>query len=176
MPEIQQFKDKHRGQTAAILCGGPSLPLDLHRIPDVDIFIGVNQHANILPLDYLVFGDRHMWDLVKDVPGCMFITHLKKFPTKRTIVADIWPSMGYSGMRAIYAADWMGFDTIHVCGMNQYDHNEKREYWWEGPQCLQMQTHQPRSSDLERLKSFIDSLTHPERIYFASGQLKEMHQ
>lgn len=176
MERIELYKNKHRGQTAAVLCGGPSLPLDLHTMPPVDIFIGVNQHANILPLDYLVFGDRPMWELVKDIPNCMFITHLKKFPTSRTIVADIWPPMGYSGMRAIYAADWMGFDQIYVCGMNQYDQNEKREYWWEGPQCLEMQHHRHCTSDLSRIKEFIDSLNHPERIFFVSGQLKEIHQ
>jgi hypothetical protein len=176
MERIEQYKNAHLGQTCAILCGGPSLPTDLHAIPDVDVLIGVNQHANILPLDYLVFSDRHMWPLIENVPGCKFITHLNKFPTDRVIHAGIWPSMGYSGQRAIYAADYMGFDTIYICGMNQYDRKEQREYWWEGPQCKEMQVHTHCNADLGRLKEFIDSLNHPERIYFVSGQLKEIHQ
>lgn len=176
METIEHYKDKHQGQTCAILCGGTSLPYDLRAIPDVDVLIGVNQHSLILPCDYIVFSDRHMWPLIEPIKDCKYITHLNKYDTGRTIHAGIWPSMGYSGQRAIYAADFMGFETTYVCGMNQYDKNDPREYWWEGPQCKEMQRHNHCNADLGRLKDFIDSLNHPERIFFVSGQLKEIHQ
>jgi len=177
MQRIETYKDTHKGQTCAVLCGGPSLPLDLRNLPEeMDVLIGVNQHSLILPCDYIVFSDRHMWPLIESIKDCKYITHLNKFDTNRTIHAGIWPPMGYSGQRAIYAADYMGFEKVYICGMNQYDQNEKREYWWEGPQCKEMQKHTHCKADLGRVKEFIDSLNHPERIYFVSGQLKEIHQ
>ena len=175
MQRIENYKDYHAGEICAVLCGGPSLPYDLRRIPDVDVLIGVNQHSLILDCNYIVFSDRHMWDLIEPIKDCKYITHINKFTDPRVIHAGIWPSMGYSGQRAIYAADYMGFEEVYICGMNQYDRREKREYWWEGPQCKEMQRHTHCRADLSRLKEFIDSLNHPERIFFASGQLKEIH-
>ncbi len=64
MKFLSQFKDFHKGQTCAILGGGVSLPKDLRSIPQVDVLIGVNQHAVILPLDYIVFSDREMWKYI----------------------------------------------------------------------------------------------------------------
>ena len=176
MDQIHNYKDIHRGKTAAVLCGGTSLPHDLDSIPDVDYLIGVNQHAMILPLDYLVFSDRDVWDIVSQKKHCKFITHLNKYNLPNVIHAGIWPPMGYSGQRAIYAADYLGFESIHICGMDQYDQAGNREYWWEGPQCKEMQRHSHCKSDLRRVKEFIDTLQHPERIFFASGRLKEIHQ
>lgn len=176
MDQIHNYKDIHRGKTAAVLCGGTSLPHDLDSIPDVDYLIGVNQHAMILPLDYLVFSDRDVWDIVSQKKHCKFITHLNKYNLPNVIHAGIWPPMGYSGQRAIYAADYLGFESIHICGMDQYDQKGNREYWWEGPQCKEMQRHSHCKSDLRRVKEFIDTLQHPERIFFASGRLKEIHQ
>jgi len=176
MDQIHNYKDIHRGKTAAVLCGGTSLPHDLDSIPDVDYLIGVNQHAMILPLDYLVFSDRDVWDIVSQKKHCKFITHLNKYNLPNVIHAGIWPPMGYSGQRAIYAADYLGFKSIHICGMDQYDQAGNREYWWEGPQCKEMQRHSHCKSDLRRVKEFIDTLQHPERIFFASGRLKEIHQ
>jgi len=176
MDQIHNYKDIHRGKTAAVLCGGTSLPHDLDSIPEVDHLIGVNQHAMILPLDYLVFSDRDVWDIVSQKKHCKFITHLNKYNLPNVIHAGIWPPMGYSGQRAIYAADYLGFEEIYICGMDQYDQKGNREYWWEGPQCKEMQRHSHCKSDLRRVKEFIDTLQHPERIFFASGRLKEIHQ
>lgn len=176
MDRIENYRNKHAGQTCAILCGGTNLPGDLDSIPDVDVFIGVNQHAMILPLDYLVFSDRNMWDIVQTKKNCKFITHLNKFSDGRIIHAGIWPSMGYSGQRAIYAADYMGFDEIYICGMDQYDQKNVREYWWQGDQVKEIQHHRHCKADLSRLKEFIDTMQHPERIFFVSGRFKEIHQ
>lgn len=176
MQPIENYKDAHKGETCAVLGGGTSLPLDLRQIDPVDVFIGVNQHSMILPVDYVVFSDRHMWDIIKQIPDCLFFTHSTRFNYPNVIHGGAAPSMGYSGQRAIWLADYLGFDRIDVCGMDQYDPEDHREYWWEGPQIEKMQKHTHCQSDLSRLKNFIDTLQHPERIHFVSGRLKETHQ
>ena len=161
-----------------VLGGGVSLPWDLRQVGEADVLIGVNQHAMILPLDYIIFSDREMWPIVQDLPDCLFVTHSNKFNFSNVIHAGASPSMGYSGQRALWFADYCGFDRIDVCGMDQYDpkaHNG-REYWWQGAQVQKLQGHGHRKSDLSRLKNFIDTLQNPDRIHFVSGRLKEIHQ
>jgi len=179
MPRIDQFEDHHKGEIAAICGGGVNLPKDLREIDAVDRIIGVNQHSLILPLDYLVFLDRHMWPLVKDYRDIKLVTHLTKFANggKHVIHANIAPPVGFSGLLAIWVADYFGFDRIHVCGMDQYDsRKDAREYWWQGPQTGTVSKHEQGKSDLDSVKRFIDELQHPERVFFTSGRLKELHQ
>lgn len=175
---LEQFKNKHVGESCAILGGGVSLPNDLRSMGEVDRLIGVNQHAAILDLDYLVFLDTHVFPLVKDIKNVLLITKKKKHQAPNLIHAGIAPPIGYSGLMAIWIADYMGFDKIAVCGMDQYDtRKEPREYWWEGPQCQQMQRHKLCNADLYFLKKYIDeNLQHPQRVHFVSGRLKEIHK
>jgi len=178
MPKIDQFKDFHKGETAVICGGGVSLPSDLRRIEAVDRIIGVNQHSLILPLDYLCFLDRHMWPLVKDFRDIKLVTKLNKFFAEHHVIhANVAPPIGYSGAFAIWVADYLGFDRIDVCGMDQYeDRKDNREYWWQGPQTGPGNKHKLCKADLGLLKKFIDELQHPERVFFTSGRLKEIHQ
>ncbi|MDR9412421.1 MAG: hypothetical protein RI531_07365, partial [Haloferacaceae archaeon] len=179
MPKIQNFKDHHQGETAAICGGGVSLPQDLRSIEPVDRLIGVNQHALILPLDYLAFLDRHMWPLVKKYQDIMLVTKLSKFAYagSHVIHADKAPPVRYSGMLAIWLADYLGFDKVCVCGVDNYeDRKDDREYWWQGPQTNKVEKHKQTDQDLNLMKRFIDELRNPCRIFFASGRLKRMHQ
>ena len=58
MISVLNLKDSHTGQPAAILGGGPSLPLDLKRIPAGALLFSVNNHAlQLTRADYLVFRD-----------------------------------------------------------------------------------------------------------------------
>jgi len=179
MPKAQEFKDHHQGETVAICGGGVSLPQDLRRIEPVDRLIGVNQHALILPLDYLVFLDRHMWPLVQDFRDMMLVTKLSKFAYagEHVIHADLAPAVRYSGMLAIWLADFLGFGQVHVCGMDQYEERKDgREYWWQGPQTSRLEKHKQTDHDLNLMTRFIEQLRNPDRISFASGKFKRMHQ
>lgn len=178
MPTIDKYKNYHQGETAVICGGGVNLPVDLRKIEAVDRIIGVNQHSMILPLDYLCFLDRHMFPIVKDVPGMMLVTKLNKFYSESNVIhANVAPPIGYSGAFSIWVADYFGFDRIEVCGMDQYqERKDGREYWWQGPQVQGCQKHKLCNADLGLLKKFIDELQHPERVFFTSGRLKELHQ
>lgn len=176
--DLEHYRNLHIAETCAILGGGVSLPADLRMIEPVDRLIGVNQHAMIMDLDYLVYLDSHLHEIVSTLPGVTLITKKRKHAGTNVVHAGIAPPVGYSGLLALWVADYMGFSRIDVCGMDQYQRRYgDREYWWEGPQALQMQRHHLSRDDLSLLKRFIDhSLQHPERVFFASGRLKELHQ
>jgi len=175
---LEQFKDKHEGETVAILGGGVSLPHDLRLLDPVDRLIGVNQHAAILDLDYLVFLDEHVYPLVYELRDVYLITKKRKHRAPNLIHAGIAPPIGYSGLFAIWVADYLGFERVDVCGMDQYqDRKDGREYWWQGPQAKEIQKHKLCNSDIMLLKKYLDEqLRHPQRVFFASGRLKELHQ
>ena len=132
----------------------------------------------ILDLDYLVFLDQHIFPIVSHLRDCWLITKKKKSLASNLIHAGIAPPIGYSGLFAIWVADYLGFDRVDVCGMDQYqDRNDGREYWWEGPQSKEMQRHKLCNSDIMLLKKYLDEqLQLPERVFFVSGRLKEVHQ
>lgn len=178
MESIRQYKDFHKGQTCAVLGGGVSLPSDLRTIPQVDVLIGVNQHSLILPLDYVAFLDRHMFNYVEGYGDIKKLTTLNHWKSRSDFIhAGECPPIGFSGAMAVWCADQMGFDTIYVCGMDQYQDFGGREYWWQGPQSEPFEAkHRSARDDLNRWKEFINGLQNPERIYFVCGRLKEVHQ
>jgi hypothetical protein len=178
MESIRQYRDFHKGQTCAVLGGGVSLPSDLRAIPQVDVLIGVNQHSLILPLDYVAFLDRHMFDFVEGYGDIKKLTTLNHWKSRSDFIhAGECPPIGFSGAMAVWCADQMGFDTIYVCGMDQYQDYGGREYWWQGPQSWPFESkHRSARDDLNRWKEFLNGLQNPERIYFVSGRLKEVHQ
>lgn len=178
MPRISEFKDFHIGQTCAVLGGGVTLPEDLRVIPQVDVLMGVNQHSLILPLDYVVFVDRHMANYVEQYRDIFKISTLNKWSNRSDFIhCGECPPIGFSGAVAIWCADQMGFEKILICGMDQYQNRDGREYWWQGPQSEPFEAkHKSARDDLSRWKEFLLGLQHPERIFFVSGRLKEVHQ
>lgn len=175
MQDLGQFRDFHKGQTCAVLGGGVTLPADLREIPQVDVLIGVNQHSLILPLDYVCFLDRHMWDYVEGFRDILKVTTSNKFAHRNDVIhAGTAPTIGFSGGLAVWVASVMGFDKIFVCGMDQYeDRGDGREYWWEGPQTKRSVSHQSARDSFTRWQEFINSLECKERVEFVSGRLKE---
>jgi hypothetical protein len=178
MQNLNSYKNKHKGQTCAVLGGGVMLPSDLRAIPQVDVLIGVNQHTLILPLDYVAFLDRHMWDFVEGYRDILKLTTLNKWAGRNDVIhCGECPPIGFSGGLAVWVADQMGFETIYVCGMDQYTDMGGREYWWQGPQSWPFEAkHRTARNDLDRWKQFVSSMQNPSRIYFVSGRLKEIHQ
>ena len=178
MKYLSQFKNFHKGQTCAILGGGVSLPKDLRSIPQVDILMGVNQHAIILPLDYIVFSDREMWKYIEDVDGCYKVSNLNKWRDRKDFIhCGEAPAIGFSGAKAVWVADQMGFEKIYICGIDQYQNRDGREYWWQGCQSEPfVSKHISARDDLARWKQFLLTLQNPDRVFFVSGRLKELHQ
>lgn len=180
MNYIEELKDKYKGSTCAIYGGGTNLPQDIRALPEVDVQIGVNHHALILPLDYIVFIDTAIWPLLKD--------HCDKFITRSPKINpddELGKTMfryrqtlphNYSGALAIIAADIMGFDKIYVCGIDQYDGGEaSRIYWHEG---INPQRPKPRKmhDTPKEMHNVVRRCKRPENIYFMSGRLKQLHQ
>jgi hypothetical protein len=177
MRQLNSYIGIHKGETCAVLGGGVSLPADLRAIPQVDVLIGVNQHSLILPLDYVVFSDRHMWEFVQEYRDIVKITNLNKYSGRDDVIhAGECPPIGFSGAKAIWCAEKMGFSKIYVCGMDQYQDRSGREYWWEGPQSELKAKHAHCRDSLERWKEFLHSLEFKENVFFVSGRLKEAHQ
>jgi hypothetical protein len=175
MRSLNSYKGIHKGETCAVLGGAVTLPADLREIPKVDILIGVNQHALILPLDYVCFLDRDMWNYVEGFRDILKVTPLNKFSGRDDVIhAGEAPVIGFSGALAVWVASIMGFEKIYVCGMDQYeDRGDGREYWWEGPQTKRAITHGNGRDSFTRWQEFINSLEYKERVEFVSGRLKE---
>jgi len=175
---IEGLKDKHKHSTCAILGGGPSLPTDMQELPDVDIVFGVNQHSLIAPLDYLVYIDGKLWPYIKH-KQTTFITRILPEDTedKQFIQVRQMQTHNYSGALAIWVADKMGFDKVYCCGMDQYDESD-RLWWWQGPQLENEEIRRQRARivDAEPMVKFLKSLRNPQKVFFMSGRLKELHQ
>jgi hypothetical protein len=100
---------------------------DLKQVPFDAILIGVNQHAMLMNLDYLVFQDEEIYPVVRetDAPLCTHHTHLAHIHT------GIVPDFGLSGATAVWMADYLGADQIIVAGMDSY--TGERTYWHSKP-------------------------------------------
>lgn len=171
---LNSYKGIHKGETCAVLGGAVTLPADLRAIPQVDVLIGVNQHSLILPLDYVCFLDRHMWDYVEGFRDIMKVTPLNKFASRDDVIhAGEAPAIGFSGALAVWVAHFMSFEKIYVCGMDQYENRDGREYWWEGPQTKRSITHNNGRDSFSRWQEFLNSLEFRDRVEFVSGRLKE---
>jgi len=181
MRYIEGLKDHHKGQTCAVLGGGPSLVKDIQSLPDVDVLIGVNQHSMIMPLDYLAFIDSKVWPLVKDCDTTFITRSATVCDDKNNEAYDIIRyrqeiKPNYSGVLAIKAADQMGFSKIYVCGMSQYDPDDDRLYWWQGPQVAKTEKERKNRNVLSEILNSVRFLRHPHNVHFMSGRLKEKHQ
>jgi hypothetical protein len=171
MRYLSEFRGSGIGKTCAILGGGPSLAHDLRAIPAVDTLIGVNQHSLILPLDFVFFSDERVWNAVKDYKDILKITVLGKYDREDVICFVPSVSIGFSGARAVLAADFMSFDKIYVCGMDNYDPSSGRDYWWqlEG----EPRTHE-HCQNLHQWVQIKHGMSRPEAVEFVSGRLNEV--
>ena len=124
-----ELRDSHRGRPCAVLGGGPSLPAQVRRLAGDELLIGVNQHALLLALDYIMFQDAAVFDLVKDHPAQRITQHRD--------LADIWsgiaPDFQFSGGTAVWVADFFGCAPIILCGIDEY--SADRRYWHSIERC-----------------------------------------
>ena len=165
--ELTQFKNVKSDKICAILGGGPSLLGDLYRLPAEIDLIGVNQHALLLPLDLLVFSDEPIWGLVKDHP-CLKTSH-HRINDHRHIWSGICPDFGLSGAKALWIADFLGYNQILLCGFDGYQ--SERRYWHDGPD--EKHKNNAWQRDLRVFEHTRITMQHPERVKILSGPLKE---
>lgn len=145
---IENFKDRHVGEKAAVLGGAECLIRELREIPEDYRLIGVNQHAALLPLSYIFFSDLHVADAVRDV-DCVKFTHRTKDHGGLVGSCSVAPTFGLTGPLAIWGAGYMGFDEIVVAGFDGY--LGSKAHWWDLKRSPQ------RGKDLTYLRKLRDA-------------------
>lgn len=164
---LSAIRGRHSGQCIAVLGGGPTLLADLKRVPYDAVLIGVNQHALLMNLDYVVFQDREIYPVLEhaDAPLC---THHEDLAH---IYTGIVPDFGLSGATAVWMADYLGADQIIVAGCDNYTGG--RRYWHSKPGDTMPQLAQ---SGLDVWRKARDYMARPEIVRAVSGPLTEVFQ
>jgi hypothetical protein len=161
---------KYKGLPAAVLGGGPSLPVDLARVPVETLLIAVNHHAlEYTNTSYIVFLDplSNMPMPTKEIRhrGGIFISRQPETDVDLR-GSGIWGR--FSGQAACWFACYLGCDPVILCGMDLYrnppppdqvDNNAYKD---------------PLSLHLEEWRQAFISCPHPERIRAMSGPLIEI--
>lgn len=143
-PTIASFKNIHNGETAVIICGGPSIAdVDLSLIPDPtigmnNIFLTGFDPTYYIIEDWLIASDRkeeieaigsirfygsHLRDILHD--GIFIPTNTMSAVRSKTPAFSFdLTKMLYTGytvtFQAIQLSFWMGFETVYLIGL---DHN-----------------------------------------------------
>lgn len=169
MIDLASIRGRHSGKRAIVLGGGPSLVSDLRlvrpRVEHLGVWLGVNQHSLLLPLDYIVFQDKELHPILTghDVP---LVTHHKD-------IADIWsgivPDFGFSGGTAVWIADYLGCSEIYVCGCDNYTSN--RRYWHSK---LGDYRFDEGISNIAAWTKVRDYMANPDRVRVISGPLTKV--
>lgn len=163
---LTDLAGRHCGETAAILCGGPSLPTDLASVPEDAALIGVNQHALILPLDYIVFSDEWIFPIVQS-HRALKITRCRTIQMDDVVIAANAPDFNFSGPLAVWIAECLGFSRIMVCGVDLY--RSARPYW-HSPSESEKSTHQtPHRISFSAWAACKRLMQQPANVEFVSG-------
>lgn len=167
MLDLVQFKNKHKGGSVAVLGGAPSLLTDLYHLPQHFDLIGVNQHTLLLPLSYILFSDKPVFEIIKDHPAYK-VSHFRELSGEGMIWAGVIPNFNLSGPKAIWLADYLGYEEILVCGMDGYATD--RRYWHDQPEERSIQNSYQRDKNIWSLLK--GSLSNPEKVRFTCGELQ----
>lgn len=168
MIDLAAYEGRHRGQRCAVLGGGPALVDDIKavrpRLLREGVLVGVNQHALLLPLEYIVYQDKELWPILKG--HAPVISHHKE-------MCDIWsgivPDFGFSGGTAVWIADYLGFDEIYICGCDNYMTN--RRYWHSKLGDLRIEE---GISNIQAWIKVRDYMKNPDKVFVASGCLTQV--
>jgi hypothetical protein len=167
MLELAQFKNKHKGGSVAVLGGAPRLLTDLYNLPQHFDLIGVNQHTLLLPLSYILFSDKPIFDLVKDHPAYK-VSHFRDLSGAGMVWAGIIPNFNLSGPKAVWLADYLGYEEILVCGMDGYATD--RRYWHDQPEERSLQNAYQRDRNIWSLLK--GSLSNSKKVRFTCGEMQ----
>lgn len=168
MVDLAAYQGHHQGQRCAVLGGGPNLVSDIrsvrHRLLREGVLIGVNQHALLLNLEYIVYQDKELWPILQG--HAPVISHHKD-------ACDIWsgicPDFGFSGGTAVWIAEYLGFDEIYVCGCDNYMTN--RRYWHSKLGDLRVEE---GISNINAWTKVRDYMKDPSKVSVASGCLTKV--
>lgn len=129
------------------------------------VLIGVNQHAMLMNLDYLVFQDRDIYQVVRE-SDALLCTHHRDLAD---IYTGVIPDFALSGGTAVWMADYFDAAQVIVCGCDNY--TEGRRYWHSKPgDRLPADGY----SGIEVWHRVRDHLTNPGRVQAVSGPLTEI--
>jgi hypothetical protein len=169
MIDLTSIKGRHLGQRAVVLGGGPSLLGDLRRVrprfQHLGLWFGVNQHALLLELDYIVYQDKELHPILIG-NGVPLITHHKD-------ACDIWsgivPDFGFSTGTAVWVAEYLGCEEIVICGCDDY--TSPRRYWHSkmGDRGLEMGV-----TASNAWKRVYDHLREPQNVRAVSGPITKV--
>jgi len=169
---LEEYEGFYSGRTAVILASGSTAPEDFRRTPRRGVLFGINTGALIIPnLDFIYYLDGRIEDIVRTHPAKK-IGKNKKFEDH--IYAGIIPQMGNSGKECIFAADFMGFDSIYVCGMDGF--SGKREYWHSSTKENFRHVDNNYVQHLESFRNMKTFLKRPENIKFFNEDLRKIYQ
>lgn len=166
--DLAAYQGRHRGQRCAVLGGGPALVDDLKAVRPLilreGVLVGVNQHALLLNLDYIVYQDKELWPILNG--HAPVISHHKD-------ACDIWsgicPDFGFSGGTAVWIAEYLGFEQIYICGCDNY--MTSRRYWHSKNGDLRVED---GVSNIQAWGKVRDYMKEPEKVRVASGCLTKV--
>lgn len=163
-------------KSAAVLGGGPSLPSDLKKLPEVCALISVNDHAlhHCAP-DFLVHMDN-------DFEKCPELkraldryqgTIVSPFENSHvTLPKGQWWDGGFTSTLATWFALWSGFNPVILCGMDCYQGEVKYCHPRDG--FYHPVFDYPLENHLRAWRLAWKKCPHPERIKAMSGPLVEV--
>lgn len=129
MESYAVLKDRHKGRPAVILGAGPSLPGQLHLIPEGAVKFAINERpSTLLRCDYIVFYDDNTMPLVEGFPE----PKVSPFKKMADYLLDNTAWMGGSSSTvATFVACLAGCSPVVLMGMDLYQGD--REYFDDPP-------------------------------------------
>lgn len=137
-PSVAALREIFAGRPVALLGGGPSLPADLKKIKHLDpVLIGINHHAQLngYACDIIVFFDspaRANLLAVAAEQAPIVVTSHGNYATHMLDVPYI--NHGMTAGLGVWLADYIGAESIWLCGMDCYTGTKTYFYNDEVPQ------------------------------------------
>jgi hypothetical protein len=181
MLSVQKLKNIFNKIPVAVLGGGPSLPEDMNKIPNISIRISVNHHAALRYIcDFMVFMDNprkienktpKLFSMIKD-PGTWPVK-VSTWSEYSEIVIDCacWDG-GFSSSLATWLACYMGGNPVLLCGMDLY--GNRQAYYHDSQSTNTRQHEYPLDNHLNAWRPALTHCPNPERIHAVSGPLTDI--
>jgi hypothetical protein len=172
--KMSQYHDRYEGRPAAILGGGPSLPVDLEKLPKNSLLIAVNYHAfHFCKPRFMVYNDTPDSDPLLE-EAVRTVNAIKVSPEPSSDIkfdVPVWTGF-YSSNTAAWFALWMGCNPVILCGMDCYQGEVKycHPWDWDRPSFHYSLDFHIRPW-IEECRSFCP---HPERLCAMSGPLVQV--
>ena len=134
-------------------------------MPADAVLIGVNQHAMLLQLDFVVAQDDAVVAMLREYN----VPILAPKRLDGVIWSGVCPDFGFSGMDAVWIADFLGCDPVYVAGVDCF--TGARRYWHSVDAATQKLGQRDTMSGWHKVR---DHLRRPDRVRVLSGPLTEV--